>query len=152
MNNFYKICAALLITGCFSAVNVSVFKVQTNVKPDHDCSCDGYIAKAVECGWEDQKCPSDTYDNYIYWCEKLNAFRDDKREGNTPAKYNRTLTCHSNLSRDERYSIFANLKPAPTPRYFETIKDIDSRVPFMTVPVTSIDWTSKFPEVKYQSP
>lgn len=152
MNNFLKVFAALLISGCFTEIAVNAFKVQTNVKADHDCSCTGFIAKAKECGWEDKSCPSGNYDNYVYWCEKLNAFRDAKRTGDTPATYVRTLTCQSYLSRNERNAIFANEKPAPTPKYFYSIEDLDSKVPLSTAPVTSIDWTSEFGDVKNQNP
>lgn len=156
MNNFYKVCAAFLITGCFAVVNVAAYTAQTNVKANHDCSCTGYIAKAKECGWQDQTCnpsnPSTVYKNYVYWCETLNAFRDDKREGNTPAKYGRHLTCESNLSLKERNAMFANEQPAPISKFFQATEDIDRKVPFTTTPVESIDWTSYFTAVKDQNP
>lgn len=133
---------------------VSANKKQKNVKPDHDCTCKGYVAKATECNWTYKICnesvKSDVYKNFIYWCKKLNAFRSAKREGHIAAEYNRTLTCQSYMSRAQRDAIYANEKPAPTDKYLYQSTKIGSKVPLTTVPTSNIDWTSKFPPVKNQ--
>lgn len=133
---------------------VSANKKQKNVKPGHDCTCKGYLAKAAECNWTYKTCneavKSDVYKNFIYWCNELNAFRSAKREGHTAAEYNRTLTCQSNMSRAQLDAIYANEKPAPIDKYLNQSTQISAKVSFTTVPVSNIDWTAKFPPVKNQ--
>lgn len=91
--------------------------VHSDVKPNHDCSCKGYEAKATECKWPAsiQKCDtsSEAYKWYKFWCERLNHFRDEKREHHIPEYYNRTLTCDSYKSEEQRKKEKCGLKVEP---------------------------------------
>lgn len=154
MNSLFFIVCITVLAGCFFTVDVTAYKRQKNVRANHDCSCTGFIAKAEECNWEDEICDEDdqsqAYINYQYWCDKLNKFRDDKREGNTPAEYNRSLTCQANMSREERDAIYANEWTAPTPRFLTGLSQIIAIGSLTADPATNIDWTSRFPPVKNQ--
>lgn len=62
------------------------YKLQKDVPPLHDCSCDGFIFKATECKWEDWKqkqCDeeSDDYINYRWHCKRINSYRVDRLTG-----------------------------------------------------------------------
>lgn len=126
------------------------FEQQTKVPENRDCGCDGYVAKAKECSWTQQICDenSEVFANYQYWCGILNNFRDKKREGNIPQKYNRSLTCKSNLSKAERDVIDRSLI---IPRSLPIWVDREPGIPFdAEVPNKTVDWTSQMTPVKKQ--
>jgi hypothetical protein len=150
-----KVSLALLATLLLVSAVASAgpHKQQSNVPENHDCSCDGYEAKAKECEWPLQACDKDSEDfaNYQLWCNELNNFRVDKREGNIPHTYNRSLTCKSNLGRKERDTIDRSMRLNAIPIGLSIWVDADSKIPFDTkVPQQSIDWSSKMTPVKDQ--
>lgn len=123
----------------------------TNVRPNHDCSCKGYEAKALQCEWDAsiQKCveTSDAYINYKFWCEKLNNFRKNKRAGRRPNNYNRTLTCDAYKSEEQRRKEKCGLKIEHT--------KMKRSLPLGSIPTTSVtspfsNWTSTMSPVKNQ--
>lgn len=150
-----KVSLALLATLLLVSAVASAgpHQKQTNVREDHDCSCDGYEEKAKECQWEIQPCDKDSQEflNYQYWCNELNNFRKDKREGNIPHVYNRSLTCKSNLGKKERDTIDRSMRLNAIPIGLSIWVDSDSKIPFNTaVPEESIDHSSKMTPVKDQ--
>jgi C1A family cysteine protease len=136
---------------CFALVVVVAGDGATNVRPNHDCSCKGYEAKAAECKWPEaiKKCDpaSKEYKTYFFWCEKLNNFRDDKREGTRPNNYNRTLTCDSYKTEKERRKEKCGLK----------VEKGNSKrsLPIGSIPTssptpTSANWTASMTPIKNQ--
>lgn len=125
----------------------------TDVKPDHDCSCNGYEVLATKCkeDWpaEIKKCnaTSVAYANYKFWCEKLNKFREEKKEGERPNLAARKMTCDAYKSLAERYKEKCGLKVQPTKqkRYLPV-----GRVPDNSPILPSVDWSSKMTPIKDQ--
>jgi cathepsin L len=123
----------------------------TDVKPNHDCSCKGYEAKAAECKWPEiiQKCnvTSEAYIHYKFWCDELNNFRDEKREGEIPDAYNRTLTCDSYKSLEERKKEKCGLKVEKS----KTKRSLPpGAIPTASPIAPAADWTLTMTQVKDQ--
>lgn len=145
------ILTAPIITLFICLADAGKFKGQTAVPKDHDCTCVGYEKKATECQWPQRNCDptSNAFINYVYWCGKLNGFRQKKRNGDTEATYNRTLTCYANLDVKTRTSITCGL--------IQPQNEIASprSLPVMNYPTNATlpnfaNWTSWFPAVKDQ--
>lgn len=142
---------ATIFTLFFCSAYAGKFKEQIDVPKDHDCTCFGYEKKAVKCQWPELNCEptSNSYKNYVYWCSKLNHFRQKKRKGDIEVTYNRTLTCYANLDVKTRTSITCGLiqpeNELASPR----------SLPVLNYPTNATlpnfaNWTSSFSAVKDQ--
>lgn len=124
---------------------------KNDVKPNHDCSCAGYQAQALECEWDAsiQKCneTSEAYKNYKFWCEKLNQFRDDKRAGKRPNNYDRTLTCDAYKNEEQRRKEKCGLEV----QLEKTKRSLPiGSIPSNITTAVSSNWTSYMSPVKNQ--
>lgn len=153
MSLAFKIVSAIISAVCIIKVVQSQYTCQSNVKPNRDCSCDGYEAKAKQCGWKEKICDesSDSYRNYKDWCDDLNGFRDKKRAGETEATYNRTCTCLDFLSEEQRQKIQLGVKvPEVRPRSLDVGYTVAPGIPFNIRVPTKANWTVSFGPIKNQ--
>lgn len=152
MNSPVKTLFALALAGCVIS-GVYSFKKQIAVPANLDCGCTGYVAKATECLWPQQTCDqtSEVFKNFVFWCSKVNTFRESKRNGTVESTYIRRLTCKSNLSLQQRQAIQCGLKVPATPKYLLAQPSIPPLIPFTApVPTVTYDWTDKFLPIKDQ--
>lgn len=152
MNTLVKILIPLVVAACVIS-DVYSFKKQTGVLKNLDCGCTGYVAKATECLWPQQTCDqtSESFKNFVFWCSKVNSFRDSKRNGTTESTYTRALTCKANLNLQDRQAIQCGTKMPGMPKSQLAQNGIPPLIPFTDpVPTVTSDWTDKFLPVKDQ--
>jgi C1A family cysteine protease len=152
--NFSFLFIMKAFTLCFFVVAVVTAVNSQGVKPNHDCTCKGYEAKAATCTESEwpaslRKCDqnSDAFKNFKKACKYLNKFRDGKRNKTYKNVGNRTLTCDAWKSMKRRNKEKCGAKPTAVPT--------KRSLPIGTVATTqataaAIDWTSKMTPIKNQ--
>lgn len=149
--NYYQFLIKMKAINICIVIELVVFAVRADVKPNHDCSCKGYEKKSAECNWPAsiQKCDisSEAYKNFFLWCDRLNSFRDKKRNHRIPEFYNRTLTCDSYKTEEQRRKEKCGLK-------VEAVRTMRSLpvgiIPLESHALNSADWRTTFPPPKNQ--
>lgn len=153
ISKFFILCAIFCF---FTPSAMGQFKKQTNVRPDRDCGYNGYLEKAIQCNWTADVCGSDeeAFENYQRVCERINQFRQDKREGRVYHSHNATVSCYGCMSSEAKASIRSGFKPEGTPRSLTVWSSSSTQQPGfafnLPVPTSSVDYTGKMTAVKNQ--
>jgi C1A family cysteine protease len=148
------------------------------IKSDHDCSCAGYEALAKKCKWAANIATcvetSEEYKHFLNKCNRINIFRDGKRNGTIPNTYVREMQCDAYESSELRIkqktgyvenknSIKPSKRSLPqyvnnddTNSYYGIPPILSGPTPpagfvSLNAPIaTSVDWSSRFTPIKNQ--